>query len=150
MLASNPTFVSWVLKVKSNIDSGMFRAMQLAAAKALTSDAEWYEENNANYRRRRKLAENIMQALGCTWKSDQTGMFLWGKIPDAYPDVETLTEKILRQAHVFLTPGFIFGSNGARYIRISLCCKDDLMAEALQRIRIAMDKSINCPEGQDK
>ena len=135
MLASNAQFVQWVLKVKSNIDSGMFRAMQLAAAQALRAEADWYEGNNANYRQRRQLAGEIMDVLGCTYDPRQVGMFLWGRIPDSYDDVEQLTERILHEARVFLTPGFIFGSNGNRYIRISLCCKDDKLAEALKRIK---------------
>ncbi|WP_294629222.1 pyridoxal phosphate-dependent aminotransferase [uncultured Bacteroides sp.] len=135
MLASNAEFVQWILKVKSNIDSGMFRAMQLAAATALEAETDWYEANNANYRNRRQLAGEIMQTLGCTYDEQQVGMFLWGKIPVSCKDVEELTEKVLHQARVFITPGFIFGSNGARYIRISLCCKEDKLAEALERIK---------------
>ena len=135
MLASNPQFVQWVLKVKSNIDSGMFRAMQLAAATALDADADWYEGNNRNYRARRRLAGEIMHTLGCTYDEHQVGMFLWGRIPDSYKDVEELTEQVLHEARVFITPGFIFGSNGARYIRISLCCKDAKLEEALARIK---------------
>ena len=138
MLASNARFVSWVLKVKSNIDSGMFRALQLAAATALSADEDWYAGNNRNYRNRRRLAGEIMRALDCTYDESQVGMFLWGKIPDAYKDVEELTERVLHEARVFLTPGFIFGTNGARYIRISLCCKDDKLEEALRRIRSLM------------
>ncbi|MEG1660197.1 MAG: aminotransferase class I/II-fold pyridoxal phosphate-dependent enzyme [Bacteroides sp.] len=134
MLASNATFVQWILKVKSNIDSGMFRAMQLAAATALKADENWYEGNNRNYRNRRRLAGEIMHALGCTYNEEQAGMFLWGKIPDSCAEVEELTERVLQQARVFITPGFIFGSNGARYIRLSLCCKDEKLAEALHRI----------------
>ena len=135
MLASNADFVQWILKVKSNIDSDMFRAVQLAAATALDADADWYEGNNLNYRNRRTLAGAIMHELGCTYDENQVGMFLWGKIPDEYSDVEQLTEKVLHEARVFITPGFIFGSNGKRYIRISLCCKDNKLAEALERIR---------------
>ena len=135
MLASNAEFVQWILKVKSNIDSGMYRAMQLAAATALQAEQDWYDGNNRNYRNRRKIAGEIMDVLGCTYDEKQVGMFLWGKIPDKYSDVEELTERILHQARVFITPGFIFGSNGKRYIRISLCCKDDKLAEALQRIK---------------
>ncbi len=138
MIATNPEFIQWILKVKSNIDSGMYRAMQLAAATALAADETWYEGNNANYRNRRQLAGQIMDVLGCSYDENQVGMFLWGKIPDKYADVEELTEKLLHQARVFLTPGFIFGSNGARYIRISLCCKDDKLAEALARIEKVM------------
>ena len=76
-----------------------------------------------------------MKTLGCTFDEKQVGMFLWGKIPASCTDVEELTEKVLHQARVFITPGFIFGSNGARYIRISLCCKDEKLAEALERIK---------------
>lgn len=140
MLASNAQFIQWVLKVKSNIDSGMFRAMQLAAAQALTAEREWYEGNNVNYRNRRRLAEQIMDTLGCTYDKSQVGMFLWGKIPAEYSDVEQLTERVLHEARVFITPGFIFGSNGARYIRISLCCKDHKLAEALERVKKLMNK----------
>lgn len=135
MLATNAQFVEWILKVKSNIDSGMFRAMQLAAATALEAEADWYESNNRNYRNRRQLAEQIMQVLNCTYNNNQVGMFLWGKIPESYATVEELTEEILHKARVFMTPGFIFGSNGARYIRISLCCKDEKLKEALNRIK---------------
>lgn len=135
MLASNAEFVQWILKVKSNIDSGMYRAMQLAAATALQAEQDWYDGNNRNYRNRRKIAGEIMDVLGCTYDEKQVGMFLWGKIPDKYTDVEELTERILHQARVFITPGFIFGSNGKRYIRISLCCKDEKLAEALRRIK---------------
>ncbi len=135
MIAANPTFISWILKVKSNIDSGMYRAMQLAAVKALDAEADWYEGNNANYSARRKTAEAIMDALGCTYDENQVGMFLWGRIPDHYTDVEELTERVLHEARVFIVPGFIFGSNGSRYIRISLCAKNDKLEEALKRIK---------------
>ena len=136
MLSSNATFISWILKVKSNIDNGTFRPMQLAAAEAYANDDDWHRENNMNvYRRRRDIAEAIMTTLGCTFDPQQTGMFLWGKIPESYHDCEELTEKVLHEARVFITPGFIFGSNGNRYIRISLCAKDEKMREALQRIK---------------
>ncbi len=134
MIAANPTFISWILKVKSNIDSGMYRAMQLAAVKALDAEADWYEGNNANYSARRKTAGAIMDALGCTYDENQVGMFLWGRIPDHYTDVEELTERVLHEARVFIVPGFIFGSNGNRYIRISLCAKNNKLEEALKRI----------------
>ncbi|MCD7972054.1 MAG: aminotransferase class I/II-fold pyridoxal phosphate-dependent enzyme [Candidatus Azobacteroides sp.] len=135
LLASNPTFVSWVLKVKSNIDSGMFRPLQLAAAEALKSDKAWYDKMNAVYKSRRKVAEEIMKTLGCEFDPEQVGMFLWGKIPSCYESSKELADKILYGANVFLTPGFIFGSNGERYIRISLCCKEEKLQEALERIK---------------
>ena len=136
MCASNAQYISWILKIKSNIDSGMFRGLQLAAAEAYnTNSPAWHREANINtYRRRRDIAERIMKALGCTFDPAQVGMFLWGKIPDRYQDAEQLTERVLQEAHVFITPGFIFGSNGCRYIRISLCAKDERMKEALKRI----------------
>lgn len=137
MCASNATFISWILKIKSNIDSGTFRGLQLAAAEAYnTNTAEWHREANINtYRRRRDIAEQIMTTLGCTYDPSQVGMFLWGRIPDSYADAEELTERVLHKARVFITPGFIFGSNGKRYIRISLCAKDEKIKEALQRIQ---------------
>ena len=135
MLATNATFVSWILKIKSNIDSGTFRALQLAAADAYDNTDEWHQQANVKvYRPRRALAEQIMTRLGCTFDPQQTGMFLWGRIPDTYHDVEELTEKVLHECRVFITPGFIFGTNGARYIRISLCAKEEKMQEALRRI----------------
>ena len=136
MLASNAQFVNWILKVKSNIDSGTFRPMQLAAAQAYQNDNEWHREANINtYQHRRNIAEEIMKTLGCEYDSNQVGMFLWGRIPEKYADVEDLTEKVLHEARVFITPGFIFGSNGKRYIRISLCAKDNQIKEALERIK---------------
>ena len=135
MMASNPTFINWVFKVKSNIDSGQFRPMMLAAVKALESTPEWYSEVNAAYSSRRLLAERIMTQLGCTFDRNQRGLFLWGRIPDTEKSSESLADKALYNARVFITPGFIFGSNGDRYIRISLCATEDKLNEALQRIK---------------
>ncbi len=136
MLASNAQFVQWVLKVKSNIDSGTFRPLQLAAATAYANDDAWHEQANVEtYSKRRALAEEIMTTLGCTFDKNQVGMFLWGRIPDTWNDVEELTEKVLHEARVFITPGFIFGSNGKRYIRISLCAKEEKLKVALDRIK---------------
>ena len=136
MCLSNATFISWILKVKSNIDSGTFRGIQLAAATALENAAEWHREANIDtYARRRSYAEQIMDTLGCTYDKRQVGMFLWGRIPDSYADCEELTEKVLHKARVFITPGFIFGSKGQRYIRISLCANESVFAAALQRVR---------------
>ena len=135
MIAANPTFISYILRVKSNIDSGTFRALQLAAAAAYDNDDAWHEEFNYNiYASRRRAAEAILDTLGCTYDSSQVGMFVWGRIPDEIDTAETLTERILHEARVFITPGFIFGSNGNRYIRISLCAKEEKIKEALLRI----------------
>ena len=136
MCLTNAQFIQWIMKIKSNIDSGTFRGIQLAAAEALQNDKAWHREFNIEtYSRRRRYAEQIMDVLGCTYDPNQVGMFLWGKIPEQYADVEDLTEKVLHEARVFITPGFIFGSNGQRYIRISLCAKEDKIQQALDRIR---------------
>ena len=135
LCASNAQFIQWILKVQSNIESGTFRGIQLAAAEAYQNSDEWHREANIErYQRRRKYAEQIMDVLGCTYDPQQVGMFLWGRIPDSYANVEDLTERILHEARVFITPGFIFGSNGERYIRISLCAKEEKIQQALERI----------------
>ena len=136
MCVTNPTFISWILKIKSNIDSGTFRGIQLAAAAALTNEEEWHHEANIEtYARRRKYAEQIMDVLGCKYDPNQVGMFLWGKIPDSYANCEELTERVLHEARVFITPGFIFGSKGERYIRISLCANERVFDAALHRVK---------------
>ena len=135
MLASNAQFVQWIVKVKSNVDSGQFRPMQSAVIEALKAEKGWYERMNEVYRSRRDLAGQIMEALGCTYDKQQVGLFLWGRIPDSVKNSEELADKVLYEANVFITPGFIFGSAGDRYVRISLCCKNELLAEALERIR---------------
>ena len=135
MCVSNATFISWILKVQSNIESGTFRGIQLAAAEAYNNSDEWHRVANIErYAARRRYAEQIMDVLDCKYDPNQVGMFLWGRIPDTYHDVEELTERILHEARVFITPGFIFGSNGERYIRISLCAKEKLLEAALHRI----------------
>ena len=136
MCMANAEFISWILKIKSNIDSGTFRGIQLAAAEAMRNEEEWHQMANIEtYASRRKIAEQIMDVLNCKYDKNSVGMFLWGKIPAEYATCEELTEKILHEARVFITPGFIFGSNGERYIRISLCAKDNKMQEALNRIK---------------
>lgn len=135
MLASNPTFIQWVLKVKSNIDSGQFRPMMLAAAKGLDASDEWYGKLNETYRRRSVIAEKIMDALGCTYSKERQGMFIWGRIPETDESSEAMADRILYGSRVFITPGFIFGNNGARYLRISLCATEEKLTEALKRIK---------------
>ncbi len=141
MCASNPTFISWILKVKSNIDSGTFRGLQLAAVSAYKNDEQWHKQHNIDvYMNRRKFAEKIMEKLECTYDKSQVGMFLWGKIPNIYSNAEELAEKILHEAKVFITPGHIFGSKGNKYIRISLCAKEKQLAEAMERIDNTFNK----------
>lgn len=135
MAASNPTFISWLLKVKSNIDSGQFKPLMLAAAQALKAGDDWYDELYDVYAERRKIAEEIMNELGCTFDPAQRGMFLWGKIPADAPSGEWLADELFYKAKVFITPGFIFGRNGERYVRISLCAKPEKLKESLERIK---------------
>ena len=137
MMVSNEQYIQWMFKIQSNIENGTFRGIQLAAAEAYnTNTPEWHRLHNIDiYARRRAVAEQIMTTLGCTFDPTQVGMFLWGRIPDKYADVEVLTERVLHEARVFITPGFIFGNNGRRYIRISLCANDEKMHEALQRVQ---------------
>jgi hypothetical protein len=134
MVAGNSNFIKNILKVKSNMDSGMFLPMQLAAVEALNNPESWYDTVNKAYKERRKTAESIMEILKCKFSKDQVGLFVWGRIPDGIESCESFVEEILTKAHVFLTPGFIFGSRGDRYIRISLCADDKRLKEAKKRI----------------
>ncbi|MDR3184191.1 MAG: aminotransferase class I/II-fold pyridoxal phosphate-dependent enzyme [Prevotellaceae bacterium] len=136
MLASNAQFVEWILKVKSNVDSGMFRSLQIAAVAALGNTEQWHRAMNIElYARRRTLAEAIFNRLGCRFDKKQVGLFLWGKIPDACEGSAAFADKILYEAGVFVTPGFIFGMRGDRYIRLSLCADENQLQEALNRVK---------------
>lgn len=135
MLAANATFVQWILKVKSNVDSGMYRPIMVAAAKALENTDAWHNEMNETYAQRRKLAFEIMDAIHCQYDQQQVGMFVWAKIPDTYADSGELADNILYNKNVFITPGFIFGDKGKRYVRISLCATEEQLGEALGRIK---------------
>lgn len=134
MIAGEQEVIANVLKVKSNMDSGMFKPLQLAAAKALMSGDEWYAQLNHEYRERQVLAGEIFDLLGAKYDKKSGGMFLWGKIDSSWENGEKLADHILQEAKVFITPGFIFGSNGDQYIRISLCAKQDVLREAQERI----------------
>ena len=134
MLATNPTFMGWIRRVKSNVDSGQFRPVMLAAAEALNAPDKWYEDLNKMYAERRRVAEKVMEALGCKFDPAQRGLFLWGRITDSCPGSEAMADEVLEKARVFITPGFIFGKNGDRYVRISLCASEEKLQEALQRI----------------
>ena len=131
MLASNKQFIEWILRVKSNMDSGMFRAMQLAAVKALNAPAEWYRQMNQVYSARKALAQAILEKVGAEVAPGQVGMFLWGKVQGKGVEI---CDDVLYKAKVFITPGFIFGSNGENYIRISLCANEQTLQKALERI----------------
>jgi len=134
MVAGNSTYIENILRVKSNMDSGMFLPMQKAAVKALSNSRDWYQKINEEYSSRKEKAYEILETVGCTIDPNQVGMFVWAKIPDSTESVEELSEKILQEANVFITPGFIFGKNGERYLRISLCTKKEVLEDARQRI----------------
>lgn len=134
MVAGHSDYIKNILKVKSNMDSGIFLPLQLAAVEALNNPESWYITVNEAYAERRITAGSIMDILGCTWDKSQSGMFLWGKIPESIGNCESFVEEILNKALVFITPGFIFGSHGDRYIRISLCADNGRLKEARERI----------------
>lgn len=134
MMAGSNEILKMVTRVKSNVDSGQFKPVMLAATEALRLSAPWTDALNAHYRRRRVIAERIMTALGCSYDSRQRGMFLWGRIPDTESSAEALADRMLYEKNIFLTPGFIFGTAGERYIRISLCATEVNLERALRRI----------------
>lgn len=134
MMAGSSEILKMVTRVKSNVDSGQFKPVMLAATEALRLSAPWTDALNAHYRRRRVIAERIMTALGCSYDSRQRGMFLWGRIPDTESSAEALADRMLYEKNIFLTPGFIFGTAGERYIRISLCATEVNLERALRRI----------------
>jgi len=133
MVAGHSDYIKTILKVKSNMDSGMFLAMQMAAIEALNNHESWYETVNSVYLRRRKIVEEIMELLKCNFDKSQVGLFVWGRIPEEIPDCESYVEDILKKTLVFITPGFIFGKNGERYIRISLCATEEKLNEVKTR-----------------
>lgn len=144
MIAASADVIKEVLKVKSQMDSGMYKPLQLAAIEALASDQEWFDALNAEYKARRVLAREIFDTLGVCYNPDSTGLFLWGKVGSDNPLLkpedkrsrgEVVSDSILYGAGVFITPGFIFGSKGDNYIRISLCSKKEVLTEALGKIK---------------
>jgi aspartate/methionine/tyrosine aminotransferase len=135
-VAGRKDYIDAVLKVKSNMDSGMFLGLQHAATEALNKNGkEWFVSLNKMYAERKQVATRVLDELGCTYATRQSGLFVWAKAPDATADVETWIDEILYQTKVFITPGFIFGEAGRRFIRISLCCTVEKLTEALERIQ---------------
>jgi LL-diaminopimelate aminotransferase len=134
-VAGKKEFIDAVLKVKSNMDSGMFLGLQHAAAESLKNGNDWFDQLNAMYQGRKNVAEKILDELDCTYSNDQSGLFVWAKAPEKIKDVERWIDEILYGTKVFITPGFIFGEAGRRFIRISLCCTEEMLNQALQRIK---------------
>jgi LL-diaminopimelate aminotransferase len=134
-LLGKSEFLNPVLKFKSNMDSGMFLPLQLAAVEALSADTKWFEQQNVLYKSRQKLVFELLDLLGCTYDKAQTGMFVWAKTPNNFSSGYELSDQILIENAVFITPGGIFGSQGNEYIRISLCAKEEIFKEVIQRIK---------------
>lgn len=133
-LSGNKKFIDEVLRFKSQMDSGMFLPLQLAAAKALSLGPEWFQQLNETYSQRRASVYDLLTRLGCSFSREGAGMFVWARIPDEYKDGFEMSDTILLQNRVFLTPGGIFGEAGKNYIRISLCAAEEKIKEAKQRI----------------
>jgi hypothetical protein len=134
MVAGHSEYIKNILKVKSNMDSGMFLPLQMAAVEALNNPESWYDTVNDVYLRRRKIVEEIMDILNCRYEKSQVGLFVWGRIPEDINNCEMYIEEILNKSQVFITPGFIFGEKGESYIRISLCTNEKRLMEAKERI----------------
>ncbi|CCH02478.1 aminotransferase class I and II [Fibrella aestuarina BUZ 2] len=133
-LAAAKPYIDSVLTIKSNVDSGMFLALQTAAAAALANTDEWHAERNAVYEGRLEAAYAFLDALQCTYARDQEGMFLWAKLPEHIQSADALVDDLLYNKHVFIAPGFIFGPKGNRYIRVSLCMPKEHIWEAVSRL----------------
>ncbi|MBO9151127.1 pyridoxal phosphate-dependent aminotransferase [Chitinophaga sp. GCM10012297] len=142
MLVGKAEFLNDILRFKSNMDSGMFQPVQMAAVAALELGPEWYAELNTIYAGRRKKVFELLELLGAQFDRNQVGMFVWAKIPAGYADGYAVSDAVLQKAHVFITPGGIFGANGQQYIRVSLCRDEQVFAEAIERVR----KTIVAPQ----
>lgn len=140
MLCGAKERIDEILRFKSNMDSGMFLPVQLAAAKALSLGKDWYHQLNTLYRSRREKAQTLLQTLGCSFSTHQAGMFIWAKVPAKYKDGYALSDEVLYNAGVFITPGGIFGSAGNDYVRISLCCTEQKIEESTERIKTLMSR----------
>ena len=138
MLCGAKERIDEVLRFKSNMDSGMFLPVQLAAAKALTLGQDWYDGINTMYRNRRAKVFTLLQLLGCSFSLQQAGMFVWAKIPASYKDGYALSDEALYNAGIFITPGGIFGSAGNNYIRVSLCCTEQKIQESIERVKASL------------
>lgn len=148
-VAGRPEYIDAVLRVKSNMDSGMFLGLQQAAIEALKTGSDWFVNLNAVYQKRSAAATRILEALGCSYSKNQSGLFMWAKVPAKVTEVEPWLDEMLYSTKVFITPGFIFGDNGKRHIRISLCATEEKYQEALKRIEQFLkskSKPVRVPE----
>jgi aspartate/methionine/tyrosine aminotransferase len=138
MLVASATHINSILRFKSNMDSGMFLPVQLAAAKALELGEDWFKGVNEIYLERKKLACKLLDLLQCKYAVDQVGMFVWAAIPSQYESGYQLSDEVLQNARVFITPGGIFGDAGDKFVRLSLCSKKEVFEEAIDRIEKAL------------
>ena len=134
MVCGSAAHIQDILKVKSNMDSGMFFGLQQGAMAALAQGTAWFSELNATYRSRRELIWQLAEALGTTFERDTAGMFVWAKLPEGALDSEAYIDALLEEHHIFIAPGTIFGTAGAGYVRFSLCVSEERIVEALKRI----------------
>lgn len=134
MIVGRQDYISSILTVKSNIDSGMFLGIQQAAIEALKVGEDWHAERNETYAKRREVVWQILDKLGFSYSKEQEGMFVWSKPKDPMLNIEQFIDDMLAKHYIFFTPGFIFGSNGNGYIRLSLCVHEERMKEALGRL----------------
>lgn len=134
MISGNPDLIVSVLKVKSNMDSGMFYGIQKGAVAALNSDSGWFSMLNETYGKRRELIYQLVKKLGCTYKTDSAGLFVWAKLPEEVASAEAYIDEVLYGKDIFITPGTVFGSAGEGYIRFSLCVSESQISEAIQRL----------------
>jgi aspartate/methionine/tyrosine aminotransferase len=134
-LCGQADYIDHIIKIKTNVDSGMFKPLQLAAAAAFDAPDSWHAARNDIYRKRRELVYAFLDSLGCTYSTRQEGLFIWARIPQGVPDAETFTEALLAGKNIFIAPGFIFGAKGNRYVRVSLCVREETLHIALKRIK---------------
>jgi aspartate/methionine/tyrosine aminotransferase len=134
MIVGSAAHIDAILRFKSNMDSGMFLPVQMAAAKALSLDQQWYQEVNVIYKERKELACRLLDLLNCVYSKEQVGMFVWAKIPPEYETGFALSDEVLQKANVFITPGGIFGNAGDGFVRISLCSKKEVLTQAIERV----------------
>ena len=142
MVLGHKNYIDAILQAKSNVDSGMFLPIQHAAAKALQLSQEWHNERNEIYQSRRIKANEILKGIGCEISPQQVGMFVWAKVPKTIRDTHELIDDLLQNAHVFITPGEVFGSNGQRYIRLSLCSDEKVFVKAIDRIKAWQERKL--------
>lgn len=132
--AADKSYIDAILKIKSNVDSGMFKPMQLAAVKALSNSIAWHAQRNDEYKVRRELVYQILDILSCTYDKSQTGMFIWAKVPEKIGGAEAIADHLLYKKNIFVTPGFVFGEKGKQFIRVSLCVKQQVLREVIGRL----------------